>query len=465
MLHGFRRSDGHEVLAYVPNMLYSDGISDGLHYLTDPAYAHRYSVDLRPSIADAYVKTKSSGSVSWKTVLVGGLRGGGRGMFALDVTDPGVFSEAGSKPADTVMWEFTSDDDDDLGHTFSRPAVVPLKGSGNSVRWGVVVGNGYNDLGSGEAKLFILFLENGLDGTWTAGSDYIEISTGVGTTSDRNGLSTPAVIDVDGDGLADRAYAGDLRGNMWAFDLSGSNTNSWEVAYKQGNTPKPLFTAPANQQITAIPVIVRNKQIPTASSNSPNTLVMFGTGQYLVTSDISNTSLQSMYGIWDAGDRELTRSDLVEQVIGVGSSTGGVFGRTLTDNSVDYQYSHGWFMDLPDSGERVVTDAVIRGDLIFFNSMIPDMNPCESGGRGWLMVAKWKNGGHPSEVSFDLNNDLALDPLDTIGGEAAAGVEQLTQHASDVWHWPVSGNLRHFEHQFAVHVRYLGCRRSGADPV
>ena len=130
-----------------------------------------------------------------------------------------------------------------------------------------------------------------------------------------------------------------------------------------------------------------------------------------------------MYGIWDAGDRELTRSDLVEQVIGVGSSTGGVFGRTLTDNSVDYQYSHGWFMDLPDSGERVVTDAVIRGDLIFFNSMIPDMNPCESGGRGWLMVAKWKNGGHPSEVSFDLNNDLALDPLDTIGGEAAAGVE------------------------------------------
>jgi len=123
------------------------------------------------------------------------------------------------------MWEFTSADDPDLGHTFSRPSIVPLAGSGNSIRWGVVVGNGYNDLGSGEAKLFILFLEEGLDGIWSAGSDYIEISTGAGTTSNRNGLSTPAVIDTDGDGLADRAYAGDLQGNMWAHRAQQRDPN------------------------------------------------------------------------------------------------------------------------------------------------------------------------------------------------------------------------------------------------
>ena len=68
-----------------------------------------------------------------------------------------------------------------------------------------------------------------------------------------NGLSTPAVIDTDGDGLADRAYAGDLKGNMWAFDLSGTNAGNWDVAYKQGQTVKPLFTAPANQPITGTP--------------------------------------------------------------------------------------------------------------------------------------------------------------------------------------------------------------------
>jgi len=423
MLHAFAQSNGDEIMAYVPNALYSTSVSDGMHYLSDPAYTHRYKVDLTPSIADVYARTKVAGSVSWKTVLVGGLRGGGRGLFAMDVTDPTRFSENGSAPADTVMWEFTSADDADLGHTFGRPSIVPLEGPGNTIRWAASAGNGYNDLGSGEAKLFILFIEDGLDGTWSAGSDYIEITTGSGTTSNRNGLSTPAIVDTDGNGLADRVYAGDLDGKMWAFDLSGSNTSQWGVAYKQGNNPKPLFIAPANQQVTTTPVIVRNKAMPTSASNAPNTLVIFGTGQYLTTADITTTDVQSMYGVWDAGNRELNKTDLVQQFIGLGSTTGGVIGRTLTQNAVDYSVSNGWYMDLPESGERLITDPVIRGDHVFFNTMIPDSNPCNFGGRGWLMVAKWLDGGRPDKIAFDLNRDSALDSLDKIGGEPAVGLE------------------------------------------
>ena len=423
MLHGFSQSNGEEVLGYIPSSLYSDSAADGLHYMTDPAYTHQYGADLRASIADTYVKTTTSGSESWKTILVGGLRGGGRGMFALDVSNPGTFSEAGSAPAGTVMWEFTSADDADFGHSFSRPSIVPMNAGSGTIRWAVIFGNGYNDLGSGEAKLFVLFIERGLDGAWTPGSDYIEISTDVGSTTNRNGLSTPAVIDTDGDGFADRAYAGDLEGNMWAFDLSGSNESQWDVAYKSGTTKKPLFIAPANQQVTSTPVIVRNSEIQTAATNMPNTLVMFGTGQYLVTSDITSTNLQTMYGVWDSGDMELARGDLVEQVITLGANPGGAFGRTLSDNNVDYSSDDGWYIDLPDAGERVVTDPVIRGDLVFFNTMRPDTNPCESGGRGWLMVAKWNNGGRPSEIAFDLTGDHLLDSDDTINGQIAAGVE------------------------------------------
>ena len=230
-------------------------------------------------------------------------------------------------------------------------------------------------------------------------------------------------MDTDGDGRADRAYAGDLDGNMWAFDLSGSNTNNWEVAYKQGATPKPLFTAPPNQQITSTPVIVRNKSLPTSGSNNPNTLVIFGTGQYLTLADILTTDTQSFYGIWDAGDKELTQADLVQQYIGFGSTTEGVPGRTLTKNSVDYAFTNGWFMNLPDPGERQVTDPAIRGDLVFFNTMTPDSNPCNAGGTSWLMVADWLTGGRPSEVAFDLNRDAAIDDKDEIGGEPAAGME------------------------------------------
>ena len=210
---------------------------------------------------------------------------------------------------------------------------------------------------------------------------------------------------------------------MWAFDLSGSNTNNWEVAYKQGPTPKPLFIAPADQQITSSPVIIRNKSLPTSSSNSPNTLVIFGTGQYLTLADILTTDTQSMYGVWDAGDKELTQDDLVEQEIDFGATTEGVPGRTLTSNTVDYAFTNGWFMDLPDPGERQVTDPVIRGDLVFFNTMTPDSNPCNAGGTSWLMVADWLTGGAPNKVAFDLNRDGAIDDLDKIDDEPAAGKE------------------------------------------
>ena len=424
MLHAFARTNGVEAFAYIPASLFSTAVADGLHYLTDPSYTHQYGVDLTVSVADAYVRTTTAGVAAWKTILVGGLRAGGRGLFALDVTDPTAVSETGSGPQDTVLWEFTSADDADFGHSFSRPSIVPLEDSGNAIRWAVVTGNGYNDLGSGQAKLFVLFIEEGLDGTWSAG-DYVEISTGVGTTSNRNGLSTPAVIDSDGDGMADRAYAGDLRGNLWAFDLSGPNENDWGVAYSQGSTPRPLFTAASNQPITTTPAIVRNSNIPTDSQNFPNTMVVFGTGRYLTTADIATTDTQSLYGIWDAGEKALTRSDLIEQTIDVGVAGGGAVGRTLTDNAINFAFDNGWYMDLPDPGERIVTDTVIRGDLVFFNTMAPDVNPCQAGGSGWLMVAKWINGGRPGEIAFDLNGDTLLDADDAIDGQPAAGVEVI----------------------------------------
>ena len=92
-------------------------------------------------------------------MLVGGLRGGGRGLFALDITDPTAYAETSTAAANTVMWEFSSADDADLGHTFSAPSIVLMPNG----KWAVIFGNGYNDTGSGEAQLFILYLEEGLD--------------------------------------------------------------------------------------------------------------------------------------------------------------------------------------------------------------------------------------------------------------------------------------------------------------
>lgn len=406
MLHAFDDSSGEEVFGYIPGLAYSQTVNKGLHYLTDPNYIHNYYVDLTPTVSDVYISSGSS--VEWHTVLVGGMRSGGRGVFALNVTNPAAFSEANA--ASMVLWEFTSDDDADLGYTFSRPFV----GLTNAGTWVAIFGNGYNSTGTGEASLFILDIAKGVDGKWITG-DYQKIPTGAGSAANPNGLAESAVVDLDGNGTLDRVYAGDLLGNMWAFDLSSTNSNLWESAYKSGSTPAPLFTAqsddavPTLQQITAKPVLANHPTQPDSSSpsNAPNLMVYFGTGQYLVNADKATNNLQSYYGVWDKGDSALANNDLVQQTF-----DGSFSGRVLTRNAVDYATDYGWYFNLTDSGERAVTASIARDDTVFFNSFVPENDPCSSGGFGYKFVVDMATGGSPLTPSIDSNNDGVIDDND-----------------------------------------------------
>ena len=431
MLHGFSESTGDEKIAYIPHKLFSTATNAGMHYLTNPAYSHKYYVDLSPTVSDAFVSTSPTASTAWKTVLVGGLRAGGRGLFALDITNPNTFSETSPAPDNTVMWEFTNSDDSDLGYTFSKPTIAmtnAVDGSGNN-RWAAIVGNGYNS-DSGHAKLFILFLDGGVDGTWTPNAsytvtDYIELQTdaAIGNASDPNGLSTPGVVDLDGNGTADRVYAGDLKGNLWAFDLcnadnTGTCQNSgWGVDFSGA----PLFTATDSgglaQPITVKPVVIKHPTEANANNNQPNTLVFFGTGLYLQESDRTNTDTQSFYGVWDEGSSALARADLQAQTFDTDFTA--TDARVLSDNAVGYDQNgankqYGWYIDLPTSGERVVANPKIRGQQVFFNTMIPDTTACSFGGDGWLFAVDQVDGSRPDVPVFDYNGDGVVDDADTL---------------------------------------------------
>ena len=434
MLHGFDHHTGEEMLAYIPNNLFSTNTSEGLHFLTNPSYSHRYYSDLSPSVSDVFIQTTPTNVPAWRTVLIGGERAGGRGLYALDITDPQDFSEAGSTPDNTVMWEFTDADDTDLGFSFSKPTITLTNAldSGGNRRWAAIVGNGYNSA-NGVATLFVIFLDGGIDGSWTttadyATTDYIEISTNTGIPSDANGLSTPALVDLDGNGTTDRVYAGDLRGNLWAFDLCNADSSGecqssdWEVGYKLGTTPQPLFTATdasSNvQPITVKPVVIKHptEADDVGGTNAPNTLIFFGTGQYLVEGDRTSTGQQTFYGVWDEGSQVLDRNDLVEQTFQSGFPSNV---RVPTNNSVPYDASgaskrYGWFIDLPTTGERVVANPKIRGAHVFFNSLIPETTACSYGGYGWLHAVNQSNGGYPEEPVFDYNGDGQVDDADVV---------------------------------------------------
>ncbi len=391
MLHGFLASTdnemiageefepGDEVMAFVPSPVYSR-----LSGLTAQGFQHKYLVDGSPIVSDI----KFSGG--WRTLLVSGLSAGGKGLFAIDVTDPTAFSEAA--PGDTVLWEFTSTDDSDLGLTYAQPTIIRL----NNGDAGVIVGNGYNNTGSGRAKLFILDAENG---------DLIrKIDTGVGTVADPNGLSTPAVVDIDGNGTADYAYAGDLRGNVWKFDLTDDDDGSWSLAFG-GAFYSAVDSLGNAQPITSAVEVTRHPK--------GGLMVLFGTGQYLQMADVASASVQSLYGVRDAGAAVAAgRADLQQQtVIEVATISGSTY-RAVSKNAVDYSTKKGWYLDLPAAGERVVVDPILRNGRFIVATSVPNANPCAAGGSSWLMEVDYLGGGRLDKAVFDVNVDGKIDAAD-----------------------------------------------------
>jgi type IV pilus assembly protein PilY1 len=445
MLHAFAAATGEELFAYVPNLVFAN-----LHNLADPAYPHQYYVDLAPTIKNVTLSGVS-------TMLVGGLGKGGRGYFALDLSDltPTNVPATESELDNRVMWEYPDDitpstEVEDLGYSFSKVALVRSNDSVDAP-WVVIFGNGYNSA-NGHAVLFIL--------DPATGALLKRIDTGVGTC---NGLSTPVAVDVDNNLTVDYVYAGDLKGNLWKFDLSADDHTQWSVAYNDGGTPKPLFQTPG-QPITTKPSVMFHCE-------KHGYIVTFGTGTYLGLDDISDTSGQAVYGIWDYGDDEdvseyvgafdgsaITGSNLpvtvslLQQSVVDERTVNGQDLRTLSDGGIkdpddpDYMWKTttdqsgscddnagtvdcdpngvgtepdpvkhvGWYFNLPESGERVVSDVRIRAGKLTAVSYVSEGSTCGVAGHSWVLAMDPCTGGRLSEAHFDTNGDGRIDDQDLI---------------------------------------------------
>ncbi|WP_126456351.1 pilus assembly protein [Sulfuriflexus mobilis] len=452
MLHGFDANTGEEVMAYVPNVGF-----DQLTKLTDPNYTHQYFVDLSPAVNDIFADLMDGDGKKWHTVLVGGRGAGGPGLFALDVTDPTTLdTEAEAK--DKVLWEFTQADDinidtsliadnSNLGTLISEPLIAMTNvsdgGSPSRQRWAAIFGNGYNSASTnGNAELFIVFLDGGVNGSWTHGTDYIKINTGKGKVDSADGTTPNSLggvrgIDTDNNGTVDVVYAGDLQGNVYRFDLSGNTIGSWDLP--SGN---PLFTATYKsggpiQPITNRPIVIKH---PSAAGY----LVIVGTGSYFTTDDITDTSIQSIYGLWDDLGSTINPVDyarLVEQSFtNQATAISGFTVRTLSNITID-DWAHngsgkkeGWVIDLdvPPAGgvdgdpaefpgERAVRNFILRGGLLFVNTVIPkSQSACTTGAGGFELGFNPANGGSGTNIIFDVNNISGFDDNDNVGGSATA---------------------------------------------
>lgn len=385
MLHAFDAANGQEVFAYVPSM-----VIPNLAKLAATPYVHTYFVDGELNAWDVYGNFPGcASSPCWRTVLVGGLGAGGKGFFALDVTTPVTTSDTESSARSLILWEIgapNSAADPDLGYTFSRPSIVRLK----TGQWVMIAGNGY-DSADGKSVLYLVDMATG-----TVAKSYA--STTAGTATDKNGLSSPAVVDVDGDGVADYVYAGDINGNLWRFDLTQITSNPLSGDVTSQVSSYKLYSGSPSQPIIYAPDVRKH---PTHSGY----MVYFGTGRAFTSSDITDPTVQAIYGLRDAGGPiDPGTISLVTQTMTqhTHAMTGRAI-RTATATGVNYNLKHGWKMNLPP-GERLLGNIQVRGGRVQFTVT----NPSGRVYGNWLIQLDDYDGGPPLFTVFDLNQDRVL---------------------------------------------------------
>jgi type IV pilus assembly protein PilY1 len=365
MLHAFDATTGNELWAFVPKF-----VMPNMYKLANTGYAnnHSYFVDGTPVVGDIYV------GGAWKTILVGGLNSGGRGYYALDITNP-------SNPIG--LWEFTHAD---MGLTYGNP-IITKRSDGT---WVVALTSGLNNTsGDGQGHLYLL--------NANTGALLENISTGVGSATTPSGLSKiNAWVDDPTNNTAKRFYGGDMLGNLWRIDTenlvapSGKEATLLATFLYNGTTPQPITTAPQLAEIQ--------------QGATKYALVMAGTGRYLGNNDLSDTTPQSIYALKDTltgtghGDVRASAS-LVNQTVTV---LGATTISTGTSNAVDWASKIGWKMDLPQSKERIVIDMAVQFDTLVAASAIPGANECNpGGGKSWL-------------YAININNGAPADPTGTI---------------------------------------------------
>ena len=386
---------GQEAWAFVPSILLPD-----LYRLADKRYTdkHRFFVDGTPVVGDICVRNcgaNAGGAAEWKTILVGGLNRGGKGYYALDITDP-------SHPKG--LWEFTHAD---LGYSYGNPVITKRVDRDGVMTWVVAVSSGYNNVsppsGDGKGHLFVLDAQTG--------ARISDIVTTEGSSGDPSGLAKIAAWATypEYNNTATGIYGGDLLGNVWRFDIDAEKAHRLvTLRDKEGN----------RQPITARPELglIKNQRV-----------VFVGTGQLLGMSDTGTKTTQSLYAIKDGGPHENPRAGgFVKQTMTVAGECpashpycpAGIPLVTVTKNPVDWATQSGWYADFPVGGERVNTSMRLMQGTLAITTNLPQTGACVPAGISRIYYLDYKTGGYVTALDGadeGLGGFLLGDQLGTRG--------------------------------------------------
>ncbi|MGI9646449.1 MAG: pilus assembly protein, partial [Ilumatobacteraceae bacterium] len=437
---------GNELFGLIPRRLLDEMATIPLNH---PRI--RYYMDGSPAAADAWLgDTGAPGNTNkykdaneFATVLIAGMREGGRGYIAIDITDP----QAAGYPG--ILWEFSHPK---LGFTWSKPVISRVKvradpswgdkcgaddGDGDCKElWVAVFGGGYhvtadpNDPDFAETSadagfsprsksMFIVNLETGalldkvvLDESGTNGPSEMKYAI----------PGTPSVLDLDFDGFADTVYMGDVGGQVWKWDISevgvvsGGEVNNWPAGVFFRTSPtamsggvthhRSFFTSPAATFVKGVLTLAfgsgeREKLFYEGSASHDEN------NRFYVVRDFHPNGASAFTTV-------KTDSDLVD----------------ITDGT-NVPGATGYYIQIPD-GEKFIAESTVFAGYVIASSFSPQAgsDACSTAsGQSFLYVFDLTSG---VGIFDDGTTDVAADRyLQVGGGMPSAPKVSMGQEAGD----------------------------------
>lgn len=416
-LHAIDDDNGQEVFAYIPSDLLP--LQKTL-YENVSSVDHPYGLDgsitlwvIDPDGDGVVLDSGGLVQANNKVLLSVGMRRGGRNYYGLDVTD-----RSAPKLSWTIQGGITTGFEE-LGQTWSQPTKARIKLNG-VVKRVLVFGGGYDPnqdnttvraTDSMGRAVYIVDAETGAL-IWSGGN-------GAGFTTSLGDMkysipSTVSTADVNGDGLLDVFFVGDMGGQVWRFDVDNTATSASSLV-KGGviadlGVASGTNTATNNRRFFHSPSIFAGK----TSNGTPYLGVGIGSGyrSHPLSTDttdkfyvIRQTSIFSAPSTYT----KLTESDLYNadaNLIQVGDAT------QIAAATSALAGKQGWYITMA-TGEKVLSSpVVINGEMIFTTyqpSVSANADPCvPQTGTNRSYALNPDNGA----AAEDFNGSGALDTSD-----------------------------------------------------
>jgi type IV pilus assembly protein PilY1 len=345
-----------------------------------------------------------------KAIIYAGLRRGGRGYYALNVSNP---------ESPQLLWKIVAGVTpgfDNLGWTFSQPRIGRIIHNGNIVPV-VVFGGGFdraydNPLAEVSGPMGRgIYVVHGLTGELLQHIQHTGMLDSI--------ASTVAAVDTTGNGLMDRVYAGDLGGRIWRVDIdSGSESTAWTVSLLADLGRRATGAAAggaADRRFFHAPDVVQSSMLVQTGDATAETIrfhaVLIGSGDR--ENPLHNVPSNWFFMIRDLNFGVLTEPDDTAYKM-------GDLEDVTSFNHIDAEVpitSAGWRLQLETQGEKSLATSLTVGNTVFFTTYLPpgatNSNVCgPAEGTGRLYAVDLKNAAPRFNREGTIGEDGSYEPAD-----------------------------------------------------